>query len=978
MRTNFTPIMLGAMTMFTAPAMANDHGQIVLEPPTSNNVNMVLNDGDSVTYGGAGAAIAVSGSNQLSGTGITVTANGASGLGIQASSGGTISLRDSTVDNQGRGQGAYAQGGGHIDMDGGSITAAAGNGMHASGAGSSITTKNLFITTVGSNGPAPDWVSAVYAENGAAVSLDRGRIQVSGGYANGVRVSGAGTTATLNGTDVAFSAGGSTVLVTEGGQFEMLGGSLTASGSNGLRVADGGGIRLTGVNVLHESYAGGSAGYGISLDDSPGNHNSVTLEAVTLTSSSVALSVQGESSSLSAVNSVVNVPDGLIGLLIGNGAEATLDNTRMSTVGQFDTYGVMGADNYFGISNASSSSPTKVTIRNGSQISATGGAALAIAQSGTYAFSVLDSSIFTRGANGDAKTGTLLRAALPAGQQGQVSLDASNAMLQGDLLADTGSTINVSLKNGSVLTGAVLQRDTGRVNSFALEPGTIWNVRNSSSLVSLNNVGTVAFEAPQNGAGFKTLTVNDYVGGGTLVVNTRLGDDTSPTDKLVIDGGTTSGTTALRIVNAGGAGALTQSGIRVVETANGGTTTIDAFKLDAGSTGYRSSARTLALNGYEYSLVRGGNGGAAPDWYLTSDYSRTPPDPAVVDPAVVVPVSPPAKPASRNVSPESGAYLGNRQASVRFFSFGLHDRTPYYGDSAILADGDGDGADRAGRGLWARVEGRRDNGLRMAEGRVDVDTDSAILQLGGDLVRAPLGRDGAVYAGVMGGYGDARSTSTSTLVLPDGTAVRARAQGKVSGYSMGIYGTAYQNVTTGLGAYVDSWLQFGRYSNQINSELGSARYHSNLWSASVETGYAIKPFADGSALRSVVIEPQAQLIYSRYDAKDTTLQGTRMRSGNGDAWQTRIGVRLYPQASTNASAVRPFLEANWLHSFTEPSVKMGGNTLDVEPSRDAVELKLGAEGKANRAMRLSGHVFGQIGNHDRRGYGGMLNVQYRW
>jgi outer membrane autotransporter protein len=270
----------------------------------------------------------------------------------------------------------------------------------------------------------------------------------------------------------------------------------------------------------------------------------------------------------------------------------------------------------------------------------------------------------------------------------------------------------------------------------------------------------------------------------------------------------------------------------------------------------------------------------------------------------------------------------------------------------------------------------------MAEGRVDVDTDSALVQLGGDVLKAPVGKDGAVYAGLMGGYGDARSRSVSTLMLPGTTQqVRARARGKVSGYSVGLYGTVYQNDATRLGAYADTWLQYGRYDNQISSELGSVDYRSNVWSASLETGYAFMPFADGSTLGAVVIEPNAQLVYSRYNAKDATLQGTRMRSGNDNAWQSRVGVRVYPQAKpqqADAASVRPFLEANWLHNGSNPSVRMGDNALDALPSRNALELKLGAEGRVTKAVQVTGHVFGQAGSHDQRGYGGMLNVSYRW
>ena len=91
-------------------------------------------------------------------------------------------------------------------------------------------------------------------------------------------------------------------------------------------------------------------------------------------------------------------------------------------------------------------------------------------------------------------------------------------------------------------------------------------MRADSSLAVLDNAGTVAFVAPGAKGGFKTLTVNQYIDGGLLVLNTRLGDDASPTDRLVIDGGSATGRASLRIINAGGSGAQTTQGIRVVQT----------------------------------------------------------------------------------------------------------------------------------------------------------------------------------------------------------------------------------------------------------------------------------------------------------------------------------------------------------------------------------------------------------------------------
>ena len=163
-------------------------------------------------------------------------------------------------------------------------------------------------------------------------------------------------------------------------------------------------------------------------------------------------------------------------------------------------------------------------------------------------------------------------------------------------------------------------------------------------------------------------------------------------------------------------------------------------------------------------------------------------------------------------------------------------------------------------------------------------------------MRTRLGSAGTLQAGLMAGYGDARTRSDATLRLPgSGQTVQTRARGKVSGYSVGLYATAYANDATRLGAYADAWLQYGRYDNRISSDLGALRYDADVWSASLETGYALRPFVAGSALADLVVEPKAQLLYSHYKAQDATLQGTRMQSGKRNAVTTRAGVRIYPR-----------------------------------------------------------------------------------
>ena len=218
---------------------------------------------------------------------------------------------------------------------------------------------------------------------------------------------------------------------------------------------------------------------------------------------------------------------------------------------------------------------------------------------------------------------------------GTVTLNASNASLTGDVLASAG-VADLRLERGSVLTGAVRQFDAGRINSLSIDNTSAWHVRGDSRLESLNNDGLVAFDAPA-----APLTMPSSA---CRAVGLERFQDA---DRHPLCGQRNTGpehpagrrqlahrsaghrwrrghrNTGLRIVNAGGSGARTNIGIRVVETVNGGSTSASAFRLDPGSTGYRPGFGTLAANGYEYSLRRGGYGGVADDWYLSTSSAAT-------------------------------------------------------------------------------------------------------------------------------------------------------------------------------------------------------------------------------------------------------------------------------------------------------------------------------------------------------------------
>ena len=139
----------------------------------------------------------------------------------------------------------------------------------------------------------------------------------------------------------------------------------------------------------------------------------------------------------------------------------------------------------------------------------------------------------------------------------------------------------------------------------------------SQTLTSVTNAGLVNM-----GTGTEPGTIlatTRYRGtGGTIALNTYLGADGSPSDKLVIDGGSATGNSVLRITNVGGPGAETvANGIAVVQAINGGTTAPGAFALTG----------EVRAGAFDYDLFRGGVSGSPDEWFLRSDFV-VPPEPS--------------------------------------------------------------------------------------------------------------------------------------------------------------------------------------------------------------------------------------------------------------------------------------------------------------------------------------------------------------
>ncbi|MDQ9244263.1 autotransporter outer membrane beta-barrel domain-containing protein, partial [Escherichia marmotae] len=165
----------------------------------------------------------------------------------------------------------------------------------------------------------------------------------------------------------------------------------------------------------------------------------------------------------------------------------------------------------------------------------------------------------------------------------------------------TGDTY---ITKGSLRAGKV---DTFSPNSdYIVDSGGDLDLNGySQTLKTLALAGTATLSAYENGHEFTptTLTINgNYTANdGLLVMHTVLGDDNSVTDKLIVKGDT-SGSTRVMVNNAGGLGADTLEGIKIVE-------------VDGLSEGVFSKEGRIVAGPYDYNVVKSDN----QNWFLTSE-----------------------------------------------------------------------------------------------------------------------------------------------------------------------------------------------------------------------------------------------------------------------------------------------------------------------------------------------------------------------
>lgn len=762
-----------------------------------------------------------------------------------------------------------------------------------------------------------------------------------------------------------ISAGQITGNVQQGSQiddFQMTGGTIgSLSQGDGLDT-----FTMSGGHIIdffedgdHAVMTGGRIGrVNMKLDDNYYNMSGGTVDRNVVTGlgrDTIVISggvIGGNISTSSGIDSVT-----VSGGSIGNG---------IKTGNDADTFAWSGGIIYNGIElEAGNDTATLTNLTNGNM----GGMTLLSGGTGT------DSLTFDNVTSDDV-----------ARFQGWENVSATN---------DTELTFESNLVLGDAGTGTGAFNIDSSSTVFAGAPDTGVQAFSAGHLANVINAGRIDLSTGNGSAANSFTIAGNYTGNnGLLFLDTVLGDDFSASDKLVISGGTASGTTGMSIINQGGVGGLTtQNGILVVEGINGTNTGSGTFALND----------PVAAGAYEYFLFKGGvTAGTGENWYLRSTINNSSGATAAAeqndDNPPVLPaapeVEPPAPPPAPPPPPETPAE-----------GSGVVEPPVLAGDPAPAAPPPPPQAAAADAPVNPPADGfiapplpgsspPPNRGATPVEGdnvplyRVEVPTYSVVGPAARETALATLGtfherrgEQGVVNPGGNFSAAWGRAFGQSTEQGWDGT-VSPSIDGNLYGIQAGIdvlgweHGNGHRDIaglffgyssldadikgqalgwngldvgslnldTTSFGGY---WTHIGPSGWYLDGVLmgswfsGDATSDRNLGvdidgsaiTASLEGGYPV-PLSE-----SWTIEPQAQLIWQHLSLDDQSDEFSAVSFDNDDGIIGRLGFRVQGKYQTSSGLFQPYLKANLWHGFSSTdTVRFDSDAIETEGESTSLEL----------------------------------------
>ena len=960
--------------------------------------------------------------------------------------GGTATLDDVAITvTSGNSAGIWVSRISNVNVTDGSITVEGNNGqgVHADSSGSLTLTDNPIIMN-GSNSLGVFAFTTNAVRNLGAgtptgmVTIDGGSIMTTGPNSTGAMASGADAngvpaTVVLNGTTIETTGENSNGLaacacgvvagrasdtnpdfnstvaaVPVGGAITATNTDITTMGLNsiGAFAQDGGSISLTDSTV--KIMNNGGAGYFAN-----------------------GVGINGAASTISATNTIAetmgaNSPGGTL----SNGGKLTINGGSVTTTGA-GSFGFLVTqvtpvpfvkNTNLGNPGVSAGNPlaaNTLTIENAMVTSAadafhvTGAAAPGAtpgATPGVLANIDVSGSTITGGPTGD-------QILLNTLSSGLTNLTATNSTLTGAILTDASSTAHVTLNGGS------------------------WNMSLSSNMTTLaENGSTINFAQPALGAvltnldSYKTLTVNPsptaassaFTGnGGLITMNTFVGPDGSPSDRIVIENGAATLSTdpnpvSLHFRNTGGLGEGTGqgNGILVVQANEvGGTTEPGMFVKD-------NIVRPGAL---DYDLFRGGITGdpaVSNDWFLRASFVTPEPEepgeppgpeePPVVPPGPPLPPVPPPTPLPPDVEfpiigPELATY-GVVQPLARELGLSilgtLNDRVGDTYEPDVLAPAvppapEGPavelptkkgalptkkpGPTLAPRPLfspsvWGRFFGQAIDNHYQAFADPRASGNLWGFQGGIDLLRGPVIPGGFDRAGLYGAYGNVNSNVTGLETNPAATAYVLTRTGSMSldAWSAGGYWT---HVGPG-GWYLDAVLQGTWYSGSASTVDARLNTDGTGFIASLEGGV---PFAFPQLGPGFVLEPQGQILWQKVSFRQDYDGLGQVGLGDTTGPTGRVGLRgKWTIVTADGQIWQPYVRANlWQNWGADANTTFGTEAVPLVTRASLLDLGGGLTGRINTNVSVFGNVgyafqVGAANGVRQNGVFGSIGARYTW
>ncbi|MFU0888649.1 autotransporter outer membrane beta-barrel domain-containing protein [Kluyvera sichuanensis] len=752
---------------------------------------------------------------------------------------------------------------------------------------------NAIFTTVNDGG-----YQTIYSGGSAtSTTINTGSQLISGGNATSTTVNGGGGQAIYSGGSAT-----STTVNNGGYQYVYSGGSATSATINtGFQLISGGNAIFTTVNNggYQYVYSGGSA------------------TSTTVNNSGVQYILSGGSAASTIVNS-----GGSQAIFSGGSATATTVNSGGQLV--VNSGGVLSG----------TTTLTEGGRLSGGNVINNGNLVYEYNSSASYSGNLTGSGEIVQNGGRLTLSGTLDQDRVNLNSAGTLVLDALQATV--DIIAQSGT--EVYLTNGTVLTGTI------DPTNLVVASSAIWDMTDDASLDTLNVAGSINMKHDSGAFTPMTLTTTNITGsGGSITLHSVLGDTSSLTDQVVIDGGKATGTTNLFIINEGGLGAPTTGlGIAVVKAINGGTT-------DSGAFGMKDP---LDVGSYRYSLLRN----ADQNWYLTS-----------------------------TLLANSTGGTDNRYSNAAWLYTALPVQSMDY-ERQVLGDKDSRRsvvfADKqTGREIWGRMRAGhlthdRSGVSSPGEGQ-DSRSDYAFVQIGGDV--AVLESDNAQWrTGIYGAAGSNR-----------GEVSRGDDQQSAGTFDDAVYTAGlYLNAAFNRGFYLDNILQVSRHRlTTATAQDTTMQSRGTGFAASLEGGWPLQVW------HSVSIEPQVQYLWQTLDLDDATdRSGTTFSAGDNQLHQVRVGARIGNQAATQDVTdnlpVSFWVKPSLLQSFNsrnEIAVGVSGRAdtqVSFNPDQNGTALlaEAGADiavGKHGTLGVRGGYMHSVDGNAA-DGYYGQLNMKIRF